>query len=93
VEAGESWVEWLLQLTHAVMSQAGYPEPPVHEHPIASYILTNIHSVIRPLAQVEKDTILSAMILCRGNQSLAARQLGISYSSLRQKLAEYKKAD
>lgn len=45
---------------------------------------------IRPLDLVERDAILNALRLSRGNRSAAARQLGISRRALYTKLAAYR---
>jgi DNA-binding NtrC family response regulator len=42
--------------------------------------------LIRPLVEVEKAAIESAMILCLGNSGEAAARLGISRTGLRAKL-------
>jgi len=44
---------------------------------------------ITSLEQVEKDHILRAIEICDGNRTQAARQLGISIRTLRNKLHEY----
>ncbi len=44
---------------------------------------------IRPLAEIERERILSAVQLLDGNKVAAAKQLGISLSSLYQKLKRY----
>jgi DNA-binding NtrC family response regulator len=44
---------------------------------------------ITPLEQVEKDHILRALEICDGNRTQAAKQLGISIRTLRNKLHEY----
>ena len=45
--------------------------------------------MILPLDQVEKRAILEALELCKGNRTHAARQLGISIRTMRNKLKEY----
>jgi len=49
--------------------------------------------VVRPLAEVEKLAIEHALSVCRGNKTLAAKQLGISRQTLRTKLKEYALGD
>lgn len=44
---------------------------------------------IRPLAEVEKDAIVQAMILCRGSYVKASRRLKISRATLFRKLKSY----
>jgi DNA-binding NtrC family response regulator len=44
---------------------------------------------ITPLEEVEKDHILRALEICDGNRTQAAKQLGISIRTLRNKLHEY----
>lgn len=45
---------------------------------------------IKPMDIVEKETIESAIIICRGNAKLAAEKLHISYGCIRDKIAQYK---
>ena len=45
--------------------------------------------VVVPLAQVERRTILRAMIVADHNRVKAAQMLGIARETLRRKLAEY----
>lgn len=65
----------------------------IAEQPIGCtrYMLDNIHTAIRPLAEVEKDAICTAMILCRGNRDKAAKCLKIGRATLYRKLAAYQK--
>ena len=49
--------------------------------------------LIRPLDSVKRRAVESAMILCEGNASEAARRLGISYGGLRRLLREYRRED
>jgi transcriptional regulator of acetoin/glycerol metabolism len=63
------------------------------EHPIRAWIRAHVHTAIRPLDQVEKEAILQAMILCRGNVSLAAERLGIARETLSRKLSKYRDDD
>jgi two-component system nitrogen regulation response regulator GlnG/two-component system response regulator HydG len=44
------------------------------------------------LRQAEREHILRAMILCRGNVELAAERLGITRKTLYRRLAEYRRA-
>ncbi len=44
---------------------------------------------LRPLADMEKDAILSALLVCRGQMSMAARRLGIGRSTLYRKVEQY----
>lgn len=46
---------------------------------------------VKPLADVERETILEALRLADGNRSLAARKLGISRRALYNKLALYQR--
>jgi DNA-binding NtrC family response regulator len=46
------------------------------------------HELIRPLVEVEKEAIESAMILCRGDVMLAASRLQISTRTLYRKLKQ-----
>ena len=49
--------------------------------------------MIRPLHEVKRKAVESAMILCGGNIRIAAMRLEISQTGLRKMLAEYRKAD
>ena len=44
---------------------------------------------VTPLEEVEKEHILRALEICDGNRTQAAKQLGISIRTLRNKLHEY----
>jgi two-component system response regulator FlrC len=44
---------------------------------------------VTPLEMVEKEHILRAIEICEGNRTQAAKQLGISIRTLRNKLNEY----
>lgn len=44
------------------------------------------HLAVRNLADVEREEILRAMILCEGNKTLAAKCLGIPWHTLHSKL-------
>lgn len=44
---------------------------------------------LRPLADLEKDAILTALLVCRGQMSMAARRLGIGRSTLYRKVEQY----
>jgi transcriptional regulator of acetoin/glycerol metabolism len=45
--------------------------------------------LVKPLEQVEKDAVESAMILCLGDVEEAARRLGLSRATMYRKLAKY----
>lgn len=47
------------------------------------------HLAVRKIDDLMKAEIIRAMILCEGNQRLAAAQLGIARDTLRRKLSEY----
>ena len=49
--------------------------------------------LVRPLDAVKREAVESAMILCQGDMSEAAKRLGISYSGLRKMLREFREAD
>lgn len=49
--------------------------------------------LVRPLADVTREAIESAMILCEGNVSKAAKRLQISRTTLASILERYRKAD
>jgi DNA-binding NtrC family response regulator len=44
-----------------------------------------------PLAEIERQTILSTLELCRGSREETAQRLGISVSTLYRRLAEYRR--
>lgn len=44
---------------------------------------------VRPLQELEKDAIITALTACRGQVSLTARRLGIGRSTLYRKLEQY----
>lgn len=62
-------------------------------HPILGWIHEHADRGVKPLHLVEKDAILSAMILCRGKVRLAAERLGISRETLHRKLLAYRAED
>lgn len=43
----------------------------------------------QPMAVVERELILATLVYCNGNRTHAARMLGISIRTLRNKLAQY----
>ncbi|MBM3084222.1 helix-turn-helix domain-containing protein [Chelatococcus daeguensis] len=43
----------------------------------------------QPMAVVERELILATLVHCGGNRTHAARMLGISIRTLRNKLADY----
>ncbi|WP_019401580.1 MULTISPECIES: helix-turn-helix domain-containing protein [unclassified Chelatococcus] len=43
----------------------------------------------QPMAVVERELILATLVYCNGNRTHAARMLGISIRTLRNKLADY----
>jgi transcriptional regulator of acetoin/glycerol metabolism len=45
--------------------------------------------LIRPLEDVEREAIIQAVELCRGNKTEAARLLGISKTSMYRRLKDY----
>jgi DNA-binding NtrC family response regulator len=46
--------------------------------------------LVVPLAQAEREAIESALILCAGNRTLAAHQLGISSRTLFVRMKKYR---
>lgn len=48
---------------------------------------------IRPIAELEKDAIMQALILCEGDRIEAAKRLKISKSSIYRKLKAYHEAE
>jgi transcriptional regulator of acetoin/glycerol metabolism len=53
----------------------------------------NPQFLVRRLADVERDEISRAMILCGGDVDLASTRLGISRATLYKKLAKMAKAE
>ncbi len=49
----------------------------------------NIFSEIKPLEEIEREAILKALRLTKGNKTKAAELLGITVRTLRNKLKEY----
>jgi len=49
--------------------------------------------LIRPLATVKRQAIESALILCQGNVTEAAKRLGISRAQLTRIVAQWRKED
>lgn len=45
---------------------------------------------LTPLEEAEKEAILHALVLCRGNISQAARQLGIGRATLYRRLERWR---
>ena len=58
-----------------------------------SYLLGTAHSAVRTLADVAEETICTALILCHGDRSMAARQLHMSRSTLYRRIAGFPKAE
>jgi transcriptional regulator of acetoin/glycerol metabolism len=46
-------------------------------------------TMVLPLDRIELDYIVAALALCEGNQTLAARRLGIGRSTLLRKLKNH----
>jgi DNA-binding NtrC family response regulator len=49
--------------------------------------------LVRPLEEVKREAIESALILCEGNMRQAARQLGVSYTFMRTAVAKFRRED
>jgi DNA-binding NtrC family response regulator len=62
-------------------------------HPIVDWIVEHSDRAVRPLREVEKEYILHAMILCRGNVRLAAQGLGLNPRTLYYRLKRYRQED
>jgi DNA-binding NtrC family response regulator len=62
---------------------------PVTAAPISIVPPPSVPAHVTPLDEVEKEHILRAMEICDGNRTQAAKQLGISIRTLRNKLHEY----
>jgi DNA-binding NtrC family response regulator len=54
--------------------------------------LTDVDGSVRSIATLEKEAIRQALVVTKGNRTEAAKQLGISIRTLRNKLQEYKAA-
>ena len=66
----------------------------VVSHMIEQYIITmedhrieNLHALV--IKEVELGLFKKVLLLCHGNQSLAAKWLGLARGTLRKKLSEY----
>jgi DNA-binding NtrC family response regulator len=79
----------LLELPASLEAIAASPSPAVQEQTIQT--LRQI-LVGRTLADVERHLILDTLASCLGNRTHAARILGISIRTLRNKLNEYMQA-
>jgi DNA-binding NtrC family response regulator len=79
----------LLELPASLEATAASPSPAVQGQTIQS--LRQI-LVGRTLADVERHLILDTLASCLGNRTHAARILGISIRTLRNKLNEYMQA-
>ena len=57
-------------------------------------LLTRVaRDLVRPLSQVKREAVESAMILCAGNRTEAAFRLGISRAALARMLDRWKRED
>jgi DNA-binding NtrC family response regulator len=79
----------LLELPASLEAAGAFPSPASQEQPVES--LRQI-LVGRTLADVERHLILDTLASCFGNRTHAARILGISIRTLRNKLNEYMQA-
>jgi DNA-binding NtrC family response regulator len=81
-----------LHVEHLGFARSGSPTPvsaPV-TNPVASPATpAETTDEVLPLAELEKRQILLALDRCKGNRTHAARKLGISIRTLRNKLHEY----
>ncbi|MEW6158844.1 MAG: sigma-54 dependent transcriptional regulator, partial [Verrucomicrobiota bacterium] len=81
-----------LQVEHLGFARSGSPTPvsaPV-TNPVGSPATpAETTDEVLPLAELEKRQILLALDRCKGNRTHAARKLGISIRTLRNKLHEY----
>ncbi len=59
-------------------------------HTLKGGIVSARESVIQPLAQIERNCIITALEITKGNKALAAKKLNIGLASLYRKLKEYK---
>jgi DNA-binding NtrC family response regulator len=59
----------------------------------AAIDLSDPSRLIRPLAEVERQTVESALILCEGSRKLAAQRLGITRRCLQYKMRQYLRDD
>ena len=66
------------------------PEPITPEP--APEIQTPVVHIVRRLADVERESIAAAISQCNGNKTRAARALGVSVRTIRNKLRLYEKA-
>ncbi|WP_236911099.1 helix-turn-helix domain-containing protein [Clostridium sp. Cult1] len=49
-----------------------------------------IRTLKSTLEEVEKQTLIDSLIISKGNKTLAAKELGISRTSLYEKISKYK---
>ncbi|GAU83497.1 sigma-54-dependent Fis family transcriptional regulator [Bosea sp. BIWAKO-01] len=81
----------------AMVTPEGEPLGPSSGHDVASRVVQTAEAVTRGLvgrtvADVERDLILDTLDHCLGNRTHAAKILGISIRTLRNKLGEYTSA-
>ena len=67
------------------------PAPPVLQERSQDFLWTPT-SELPTLEQVEKDLIFAALKKCQNNRTHAAKMIGISLRTLRNKLSEYRSA-
>ena len=79
----------LKKVKSAVNGPPGDSSPQVRPGALESRVVEVRGSKIVPLAEVEKQTILSALERLNGNKLLTARALGIGKTTLYRKLKEY----
>jgi two-component system, response regulator FlrC len=82
----------LIEPEHLGMARQSSP----HIEPVALSPLVNaeasspaVDEAMAPLAEIEKRHILSTLDRCKGNRTQAAKALGVSIRTLRNKLHEY----
>lgn len=80
----------LLQPDGSVLSRVRKLAP---ERAVSGLADCDCYRLVRPLAEIERQAIESAIVLCVGNVKLAAQRLEISRGSLREKLNSYRVRD
>ncbi len=104
--AGE-WMPWVLAMvdevmaaaerrSHQLSAEAALIISVIAGQPVESgsmqYCMGQAHAAVRSLADVAEETICTALILCHGDRTLAARELHMSRSALLRRISAFPKA-
>ncbi len=85
----ENCVERAVALASGPLMQIGDLPSPLREWGLAAPAAPAVAPAIRPLAETEREAILSALQVLKGDKLLAARLLGIGKTTLYRKLKQY----